>query len=295
MPELPEVHTTTFGLNKVMTGEEIVDVWSDWPRILRHGNLSEFKNEVVNQKVLSVKRRAKHILINLQNDRTIVIHMKMTGHLLYGKWKLVGKKWLVDESEKNDALRDPYNRFIHFMFNLKNGKQIAFSDTRKFGKVALEKTSNLEHSPLLSHLGPEPLNSNFNKKLFEERIFKRKKSKIKTTLMDQTIIAGIGNIYSDEILWRANVNPERRVESLSKAEISKIFENIKPLLKRGIALGGDSMSDYRNIHGERGKFQNNHMVYRKTGEQCQKRGCVGVIKRKVVNGRSAHFCSLHQK
>ena len=295
MPELPEVHTTTTGLNKVMPGHRITAVWSDWPRILRHGNLDDFRKAVVGQEVLSVTRRAKHILIHLTSDRTIGIHMKMTGHLLYGKWKLVGKKWLVDDNEKNNALRDPYNRFIHFMFDLSNGKQVAFCDTRKFGKVALETTSNIAHSPLLSHLGPEPLTAKFTRKIFEERIMKRKKSKIKTVLLDQTIIAGIGNIYSDEILWRADVNPERRVESLEERELTKIFENIKPLLKKGIDLGGDSMSDYRNINGERGKFQNNHMAYRRTGQSCQMRGCSGTIKRKMVNGRSAHFCSLHQK
>ncbi|KKR43196.1 MAG: Formamidopyrimidine-DNA glycosylase [Parcubacteria group bacterium GW2011_GWF1_40_6] len=113
--------------------------------------------------------------------------------------------------------------------------------------------------------------------------------------MDQSVIAGIGNIYSDEILWRTGVHPERKVSSLKGTEIKLIFKAIKETLTKGIDFGGDSMSDYRNIHGLPGKFQLHHEVYRRTGEKCNKRSCAGIIKRKIVNGRSAHFCSVHQK
>ena len=127
------------------------------------------------------------------------------------------------------------------------------------------------------------------------RLHLSKKKKIKTALMDQKIITGIGNIYSDEILWYANTHPEKKVGKIKERELRLIFKGIKEILKKGITFGGDSMSDYRNIDGLPGKFQIYHNAYRKTGEKCKKRNCKGVIKRKVVNGRSAHFCSVHQK
>ncbi len=295
MPELPEVQTTVSGLQKALPGIVIKDVWTDWEKMFHSIAFSRFKKEIIGGKVISAERRAKNILINLSHNKTVLIHMKMTGHLMIGLYKKAGNKWIVHEKEKNEALRDPFNRFIHIVFTLGNGKHLVFCDTRKFGKVALIETDKLTHSSHLSHLGPEPLLENFTYKIFKERIFKRLNTKIKTVLMDQTVISGIGNIYSDEILFHSGVNPEEKVRNLQEKTLREIFKNIKPQLKGGIRFGGDSTSDYRNVEGERGKFQNKHMAYRKTGKPCGKRGCKGVILRKVVNGRSAHFCSIHQK
>jgi formamidopyrimidine-DNA glycosylase len=147
----------------------------------------------------------------------------------------------------------------------------------------------------LNNIGPEPLEKQFTITNFKLRIFKKPNGKIKTVLMDQSIIAGIGNIYSDEILWRAGVHPERKVSTLKESELKLMFKAIKETLAKGIDFGGDSMSDYRNINGLPGKFQLHHEAYRRTGEKCRKPHCKGIIKRIVVNGRSAHFCSIHQK
>ena len=135
----------------------------------------------------------------------------------------------------------------------------------------------------------------FNLKMFKERLSKKRGGKTKTVLMDQSIIAGIGNIYSDEILWRAGVNPERKVSKLREIEIKLMFKAIKKILSKGIDFGGDSMSDYRNIHGLPGRFQLHHQAYQRTGEKCRKPKCKGIILRKVINSRSAHFCSIHQE
>ena len=286
MPELPEVETTVRGLRKAIKGLVIKDVWTDLNTKDKRqkGNIANpkyfktFKKNVVGKKVLSVERRAKNILINISGGKTILVHLKMTGHLLYGKYK-----------------QDPINRFIHFTMTFNNKKKLYFSDMRKFGKITLLDTKVAHDTKHLNNIGPEPLDKKFTIEILKKRLSASWRRKIKTVLIDQSVIAGIGNIYSDEILWRAGVHPERKASKLKNTEISLIFKAIKETLAKGIDFGGDSMSDYRNIHGLPGKFQLHHEAYRRTGEKCRKLNCKSIIKRKVVNGRSAHFCSVHQQ
>ena len=324
MPELPEVETTAKGLRKTILGLVIKDVWTDLytkdkrqqSAIANPKYFVIFKKDILNKKVLAIKRRGKNILINLSNGKsrlrpryakatpgeqgfgepkkTILIHLKMTGHLLYGKYKFIKKenKWLPDEE---GPLHDPFNKYVHVVFTFSNNKHLAFSDARKFGKITLLNRATMHDSKHLSNIGPEPLEKNFNLEKFKECLNKKLNGKIKTVLIDQSIIAGIGNIYSDEILWRAGINPERRVLKIKEKEIKLMFRAMKKILLKGIDFGGDSMSDYRNIHGLPGKFQIHHETYRRTGKKCRKKNCKGIIKRKAINGRSAHFCSVHQK
>jgi formamidopyrimidine-DNA glycosylase len=221
----------------------------------------------------------------------------MTGHLIFGKYNFHKNKneWIPDKNERKE-LYDPYNRFIHFVFSFSNSQnQLVFCDTRKFGKITIFETSKLkELDHELNKLGPEPLDNNFTFKNFEKQI-NGKSGKIKTILMDQTIISGIGNIYSDEMLWLASIHPESNPKKIPNKDLKLLFSSMKKVLLKGIKFGGDSTSDYRNIDGARGQFQGKHNVYRKKNEKCGKKGCLGVIIRKVVNGRSAHFCNLHQK
>lgn len=298
MPELPEVTTTVKGLNEVLPHLTITDVWSDYfvntksiaQNTVKNKKFFEsFKKEVVGEKFLNAERRGKNILIHLSHGKTILIHMKMTGHLLFGKYSFLNKKWIAQDK---GLLQDLFNQFIHFTLSLSNGKTLAFSDMRKFAKVTLFET-NTSHIDL-KDLGPEPL-SDLTVTLLTTQLSKKPRGLIKSVLMDQTVVAGVGNIYSDEILWMSGVHPERRVETLSKNEIQKIFKAMIEVLQTGIELGGDSMSDYRNIYGERGGFQNSHKAYRRTKEKCLKKGCLGTIVRKVIGGRSAHFCNTHQQ
>lgn len=307
MPELPEVQTTVNGLNKTVVGFTIKDAWSDLPK-KNHARKDEIKNlvfwnsfkeKIIGAKIVKAERRGKNVLINLNNGFTILIHMKMTGHLLFGKYRL-GKKEDGEENhdwtwwpEDQNSLQDPYNRFIHFLITFTNGKNLAFCDSRKFGKVTLVETKNLEDKHVKS-LGPDAMDEEMNFKLFKEKISTKPRGRIKNVLMDQTVITGIGNIYSDEMLWESSVHPEELVKNIPEEKLKKMFSVMKPLLKRGIDFGGDSMSDYRNIFGERGQFQNKHKVYRKTKLPCARKNCSGVIIRKVVGGRSAHFCPTHQ-
>ncbi len=307
MPELPEVHTTVTGLEKVLPGLKITDAWTDLatgdhktPHLsTSHKDkkfFTKFKKEITGVKIISVKRRAKNILINLANGKTILIHLKMTGHLMVGEYAFDSKNktWSPDTSEKNDALRDKFNRFIHVVFSLSNNKHLVLSDVRHFAKVTLFETKSINRSIHLSHLGPEPLDESFSEKDFITCLMKRQKRQIKIILLDQSIIAGIGNIYSDEMLWLAGIHPFSTIEKIPRKQMSLLFKNMKLVLKKGIALGGDSTSDYRNIEGVRGKFQNKHNVYRRAGKPCPKKGCPGTIKKLPFGGRSAHFCPVHQ-
>ncbi len=304
MPELPEVQTTVNGLNKQVVGLKITDVWTSYRSISHVGKdnvkdktfFTSFKKKIVGKKITGASRRAKNVLIHLSSDATILIHMKMTGHIMHGRYKF-------DPKAKKDAwtaadkgpLQDPFNKFLRLVFTLSDKKQLVLSDMRKFAKVTLIESKNLEESPHLKGLGPEPLTKDFTYAVFRKQIQKRPSGRIKNVLMDQALIAGIGNIYSDEALFRANIQPESRDDKIPERSLKLLYPAIKEVLKKGLDFGGDSTSDYRNIKGERGKFQAEHQVYRQKGKPCPKRGCEGVIVRKVVGGRSAHFCPVHQK
>lgn len=330
MPELPEVETTVRGINRKLKGKKIISVWTDYksPYFKGKENIKdpkffrEFKKRVEGKKILSAKRRAKNILINLEGGETILVHMKMTGHFMFGKyqfnkkikeWEPVGGYWDRKERlrlerqgidpEKIDSvysnpLADPFNKFIHFVIELDGKDFLCLSDMRKFAKVTVMKTEDVEKKEF-SKTGPEPLDpkltfENFYK-LFSDKFKSKKTAKIKTVLMDPEIIAGVGNIYSDEILWDVGVHPESLISKIPKVKYKEIYQSTKKILSKSIKLGGDSMSDYRNIEGKRGGFQDHHNCYKKEGTKCKKIRCRGIIDKKQVGGRVGRFCSEHQK
>jgi formamidopyrimidine-DNA glycosylase len=304
MPELPEVQTTVNGLAEHIVGLRIIDAWSDYNSAYFVGSKTikdlayfiTFKRVVVGGTVTSVERRAKNILIHLDNGHTILVHMKMTGHLLYGTYRydasLPKDPWQAIEPEH---LKDPFNRHVHFVLSFHNGKFLALSDVRKFAKVTASESVILHESEHLKTIGPEPLEEKFTFDEFDKRLDIRPTGKIKQVLMDQTIVAGIGNIYADESLWRADIHPLTRVQNVSPTLRKQLYNAILETLSRGIDFGGDSTSDYRNIHGEKGKFHEQHYAYRKTGTLCSKKGCKGTITRIVLGGRGTHFCNEHQQ
>lgn len=309
MPELPEVTTTVNGLQRVLPSLRISGVWTDLAKkkvsrkdfehtIKSEKFFNSFKKLVTGAKVLNVERRAKNILINLDNGYTILIHLKMTGHLIYGDYVYNKKSnsWLPHKNERA-SLHDPYNRFIHVVFTFNNKKNLAFCDSRKFGKVTIIDTKTAHETIHLKGVGPEPLEENFRFADFKNALSRSAGGRrpIKQSLMDQCTIAGIGNIYSDEMLWLASIHPESKISKIPTPYLKNLFLAMKQVLNKGIDFGGDSMSDYRDINGERGKFQNHHNVYQKKNEVCGKKGCKGVIIRSIVGGRSAHYCPSHQK
>lgn len=289
MPELPEVHTIVTDLKKFLPGLAITDVWTDIPKF------KKIKKGVVGEKILKVERRGKNILIDITGGKTILVHQKMTGHLMHGQWELKNKIW---QSVLPGAMRDdPENRFIHLLFFLSNNSkswqtsQLALCDMRKFAKVVVLPTKIIEEE--LKKLGPEPFDKNFNLKKFFE-IMKNKGGKIKSVLMDQNVIAGIGNIYSDEILWLAGIHPTRKTSELKNSELKKIYESIRPILSKAISARGSSYIDYRDAQGEKGTYQQMQYAYGLKGQKCKKRRCGGIIEKITVGGRSAHFCPQHQ-
>lgn len=322
MPELPEVHTTVEGLNKRLKNKVISDVWSSYnsPSHAGKSNIKnvhyfkDFRRAISGAKFIRAERRGKNVLIHLSNAHTVLIHMKMTGHLMYGKYEFkpskIKPKKSSTKSSTNDGtwravddgpLQDPYNQFIRLVFSL-NDKSTApdqknhlvFSDLRKFGKVFVFPTKEISLLPDLAHLGPEPLEKSFRFENFRERLLRWPTRPIKQVLMDQSVVAGIGNIYSDEMLWASGIHPLSRTPAVPEINLRSLFKEMKLVLERGIHFGGDSESDYRNIDGLPGEFQNKHHVYRHTGETCTRRGCDGTITRMKVGGRSAHFCPKHQ-
>ena len=274
MPELPEVETTVKGLQKALN-RAFISVWTDSEKIIKKLDFKKFKKEIKNKKINKVWRRGKNIIFELSGGYSLLIHQKLTGHLLYDRWK-----------------RDKVNDYIHLKFFLDNGKVLALSDLRKFAKVELWKTEELLSSKDFRKLGPEPLDESFTFEKFKSLLI-NKKAKIKQILMDQDIIAGIGNIYSDEILWWAKIHPFRSGAELNGKELKDIYKYIKLVLNRAIKLKGTSVSDYRDIKGEEGQFKKLIKVYQRENEKCFR--CGTEIKRVKMGGRSAHFCPFCQQ
>ncbi len=299
MPELPEVQTTVAGLQRVLPGLLVQGVWSDWEKSVKiPNNFNKFKKEIIGRKVLSVERKGKNILISLSGNKTLLVHMKMTGHLMYGEWTpslgaggVEIKSW---QSSDSTVMGDPKNMFIHFVLNLSDGKQLVLSDLRKFAKILVWPTDGLPELADINKIGPDPLDKNLSFVKFKTLLGKKSNGKIKQVLMNQELVSGIGNIYSDEILFSSKVHPLRRVESLKDSELKKIYNNTKLILKKAILLGGDSMSDYRNIEGGKGKYQDYHKVYKRENKLCLRKGCAGEIQRIKIGGRSACFCPVCQ-
>ena len=289
MPELPEVETIVRDLNKAILGRKIEDVWSDFKKMIKGPkDFEQFKKEIKGKKIQKVWRRGKNIIFELSQRLSLLIHQKLTGHLLLGKWGLEKGVWRA--KIPGPLAEDPMNRFLHLIFWLGNGQMLALSDLRKFAKVELLDKDTLEKE--LIFFGPEPLEKDFTFEKFKG-CFKSKKGKIKQVLMDQTVIAGIGNIYSDEVLWEAKIHPFKEVSNLSEVELKKIYMAIKKILPLAIELKGESFSDFRRLSGEKGYFDKARKVYRRAGEKCSR--CGTIIKKGKIAGRSTHFCPKCQK
>jgi formamidopyrimidine-DNA glycosylase len=194
--------------------------------------------------------------------------------------------------KKGSFMDDPMNKFIHIIFFLDDKRMLALSDLRKFARIELWSNKELKESGKMEEFGPEPLEKDFNFGDFKEAL-RKKKGRVKQVLMDQTVIAGVGNIYSDEALWESGVHPSRRIPDISDKELEKLYKALIDVLKLSIKLKGESISDYRRISGEKGKFDPMRKVYRREGKECFK--CGSKIKRIKIGGRSSYFCPKCQK
>jgi formamidopyrimidine-DNA glycosylase len=297
MPELPEVETTVKGLNAKVLKGTFVSVWSDWKKIIKKPKeFFEFEKEIKNKKINRIWRRAKNIIFDLAGGYSLLVHQKMTGHLLVGKWEQKEGQW---KPIIEGPLNDPYNRFLHLIFFLKKGEMLALSDARKFAKVELWKTDELLNSKEFQELGPEPLEKGFTFKKFKEVLLRNPSSlkprngKVKQVLMVPQVIAGIGNIYASEILWQSKINPEKSIAGLTEKELKSIYQSMIKVLKLAVKLGGESFSDYRKPDGTKGDFDSERKAYNREGLKCER--CGTKIKRIKIGGRSTFFCPNCQK
>lgn len=277
MPELPEVETVRRDLSGSVAGAKVTGMWTDNPKMLRGAGEQEFAGQVTGAKIVSVKRRAKHLLINLSNKWTIIVHLKMTGQLL-----------VVPST-------DAIERWTHAVITLSDKRDLRFKDIRKFGYLELACTAEIgEHGENMPNIGPEPLDRGFTKGVFDWLVRKRPQGKIKALLLDQSFIAGIGNIYADEILFLAGVRPTRRAGSLTSAERDRIYNAIRKVLAAAIEKRGSSINTYVDVSGNKGGYVPLLKVYGREGLPCLKTGC-GIVKKTKVAGRSTHYCPKCQK
>ncbi|AKM83730.1 MAG: Formamidopyrimidine-DNA glycosylase [Candidatus Campbellbacteria bacterium GW2011_GWD1_35_49] len=286
MPELPEVQTIVNDLNRKIVGEKIADFESIWKKNVRPSFI-KFKKEIVGAKVIGVRRIGKQIIIDLDNSNSVLIHLKMSGHLLFKQ-----KKTGSDPVQKK-YFEERVNQYIRHKFVFESGDILDFSDLRKFGWLGVVKTEDVENTKEIQKLGIDALGSSFTLKKFKEILNKKQKSTIGVLLLDQSLIAGVGNIYRSEILFSAGVNPKRKVSSLKNSEIERIFDSIKNILKKAVKMRGTSDSDYRDTEGKSGKFQNELRVYRREGKLCKL--CDTKIIREKIGQRSIFYCPVCQK
>lgn len=277
MPELPEVETVSQGIKSKLLNHKISKVIVK-RRDLRFRMDTKLEQKITNTKINSVSRRAKYILINLDNGLTVIIHLGMSGRIVVEDLK----------SSKNIF------KHTHLEIITTGKKKMKFIDPRRFGSVLLHETNNLNTHKLIKNLAPEPLTKEFNA-TYLFKALKGRSANIKSIIMNQFIVVGVGNIYASESLYKAKIRPGRQAKSLSLTECVLLAKSIKKVLKRSIKLGGSSINDYSLVDGNLGYFQSEFEVYGKEGKICRKKTCHSKILRIVIAQRSSFYCSKCQK
>ncbi|MFN3301785.1 MAG: bifunctional DNA-formamidopyrimidine glycosylase/DNA-(apurinic or apyrimidinic site) lyase [Patescibacteria group bacterium] len=275
MPELPEVETIKNQLEKKIIGKKIKAVEIKLPRLIQGIKPKEFEKIVVGSKVEKIKRRAKLLIIDLSNGWSLVIHLKLTGRLIF-------RKKLEKEDEKS-----------HLIYQFTDGTFLLHHDWRQFGWVKLMKTDDLKEYFQKEGFGPEPLEKNFTLEKFKELLSKKPRQKIKPLLMDQTFLAGVGNVYAQEACWGAKILPTRIVKTLKEKEISDLYYYLIKILKESIRYRGASVDSYVDTEGKAGDYVPHLKVYDRLGEKCYR--CGGIIKKINLAGRGTYFCPQCQK
>ncbi len=273
MPELPEVYTIVQGLNRKIKGKTIKNVIVRNSYLLKNISARDFEKRLKNKKFLSIHRIGKNIIFHFNDGQRMLLHLKMTGRLQYG-----------DTPLDNDK-----NKHLHLIFDLNNAKKLLFFDIRKFAKVLLVNED--KEQLLKENLGPDALD--ISEKEFIQRVGS-KKSAIKKVLLDQSVLAGVGNIYSDDMLWYAKINPQKIASKLSQKELKKLYRAMNVILQKSIHVGGSTVKDYKDIVGKIGKYYSHYrLVYDRKGELCSR--CKTPIKKVTIGGRSCCYCQSCQK
>jgi formamidopyrimidine-DNA glycosylase len=296
MPELPEVETVRRGLEPVMQGARFKTVEAR-RRDLRWPLPADFAARLEGQTVTGLGRRAKYLTVDLSSGEVLLMHLGMSGSFRVSQEKSGGGERKPGNCHHE---RTQHGTHDHVVFHMSNGAQIAFNDPRRFGSMKLVRRDRLDEEPLLRALGPEPLGNAFDAAMLA-RACRGKKTSLKAALSDQRVVAGLGNIYVCEALWRARLSPKRRASTIAtrsgepNERARALVEGIRDVLNDAIRAGGSSLRDHKRTDGELGLFQHQFAVYDREGQRCQRRGCGGTIKRIVQTGRSTFFCPVCQR
>ncbi len=303
MPELPEVEYTARQLRASIVGATIQEAHVFWERTIGYPDWHDFCAEIVERRIEGVRRRGKFLLLDLSGDLFLSIHRRMSGNLLllppgwqidtslretdHATWQTRGPTFLPPTSTDSTYSRETSH--CRVCFDLADGRRLLYTDPRKFGRMELWPRAS--EAEALHGLGPEPLEAAFTSEHFAEELAKRK-TVIKQVLLDQSVVAGVGNIYADEALFYAHIHPLRRANSLSASEIDALREGIVSVLALGIEHGGTSFSDYRDLAGNAGNNFDHVRVFQQDGKPCVR--CGTLIERRVIAQRSTHFCPTCQ-
>lgn len=286
MPELPEVETIRRDLSGRLKGKRIARFDVRRPKLLKSPR-TLFESKVVGARITSVKRRAKVLVVELSTDYAMLIHLKMTGQLVYRS--VSGR--LNTGGHPIAGVSDVPNKYTYITFKFSDGSALYFNDVRMFGYVRLAPTHELLQ--LFSHVGPEPLSRSFTAGVLTERMLRHGRTSVKAALLDQTVVAGIGNIYADESLYVAGVRPGRRVGRLTRSDFGSLYRAVRAVLARAVEARGTSFDSYRDGLGRKGTYWENRMVYGRAGEKCRR--CGAVLKRTIVAQRGTTYCPRCQK
>lgn len=283
MPELPEVETVRNGMRPAMEGKVILRAEVRRPD-LRWPFPENMAARLTGKMVSALRRRSKYILMDLDSGETLIIHLGMSGRILISDEELGSFHHSAEIPQKHD----------HVIFHIEDGPRVTFNDARRFGAMDLTSTIEIESHWLLRDIGPEPLGNGFNEEYLEGTL-RGRNTPMKTALLDQKIVAGLGNIYVSEALNRAGISPRRKAKNVSQNSISRLVPVIRDVLNEAIAAGGSSLRDYRQADGELGYFQHTFRAYDREGKPCQTGGCDGKIARIVQSGRSTYYCPRCQR
>lgn len=282
MPELPEVETVRRGLSRLIVGKRIQSVSHDTDKSFPNPS-DDVEQFLLGATVTDVRRRAKVLLIDLSSDYTLVIHLKMTGQLVFLGAERFGA------GHPNDSLIGKLpDRSTRVIVQFTNGSHLYFNDQRKFGWVKLYPTIEVENIDFMRKVGPEPLENEFTGDVLFERLQRRKNTSIKAALLDQTVLAGVGNIYADEALWGAKLHPSTVVRTLTKQQVAVLTAEVKAVMTLSIEKGGSTDRNYVNAEGKRGSYIDFARVFRREGQPCAR--CGTTIEKIRVAGRGTHVC-----
>ena len=287
MPELPEVETVRIGLRGFLPGKQIAAVTSDWPKGFPNTE-ADVQQFLIGARIQHIRRRAKVLIIDLDTAYSLVIHLKMTGQLVYrGDHERFGAG-----HPSNSLVADLPDKSTRVVCTFTDGSRLFFNDQRKFGWMRLMPTVAVEQLDFFRKVGPEPLATNFSADDFAQRLLARAKSGIKAVLLDQGVIAGIGNIYADESLWGAKIHPETKVQDIPKAKLKALYTSLRTVLQLAIEKGGSTDRNYVNAEGKRGSYLSFANVFRRQGQPCPR--CTATIIKTRVAGRGTHLCPVCQ-